>query len=87
MPNIKSSKKSVRTDKIKTSSNTSYTSRVKNGMKKLEKAIKENDKEKASSTLKTTLANIDKCDSKGLMKKNTCDRQKARLNKKVKEMN
>ncbi len=87
MPNIKSSKKSVRTDKIKTSSNTSYTSRVKNGMKKLEKAIKENDKEKASSTLKTTLANIDKCASKGLMKKNTCDRQKARLNKKVKEMN
>ena len=86
MPNIKSSKKSVRTDKIKTSSNTSYTSRVKNGMKKLEKAIKENDKEKASSTLKTTLANIDKCASKGLMKKNTCDRQKARLNKKVKEM-
>lgn len=87
MPNIKSSKKSVRTDKIKTSSNTSYTSKVKNGMKKLEKAIKENDKEKASSTLKTTLANIDKCASKGLMKKNTCDRQKARLNKKVKEMN
>ncbi len=87
MPNIKSSKKSVRTDKIKTSSNTSYTSRVKNGMKKLEKAIKENDKEKASATLKTTLANIDKCASKGLMKKNTCDRQKARLNKKVKEMN
>ena len=87
MPNIKSSKKSVRTDKIKTSSNTSYTSRVKNGMKKIEKAIKENDKEKASSTLKTTLANIDKCASKGLMKKNTCDRQKARLNKKVKEMN
>jgi small subunit ribosomal protein S20 len=87
MPNIKSSKKSVRTDKIKTSSNTSYTSKVKNGMKKLEKAIKENDKEKASTTLKTTLANIDKCASKGLMKKNTCDRQKARLNKKVKEMN
>ena len=87
MPNIKSSKKSVRTDKIKTSSNTSYTSRVKNGMKKLEKAIKENDKEKASSTLKTTLANIDKCASKGLMKKKNCYRQKARLNKKVKEMN
>ena len=87
MPNIKSSKKSVRTDKIKTASNTSYTSRVKNSMKKLEKAIKENDKEKATATLKTTLSNIDKCASKGLMKKNTCDRQKARLNKKVKEMN
>ena len=45
MPNIKSSKKSVKTDKVQTASNTSYTSRVKNSIKKLEKAIKENDKE------------------------------------------
>ena len=67
MPNIKSSKKSVRTDKIKTSSNTSYTSRVKNGMKKLDRAIKANDKSQAEEILKTTLANIDKCASKGLM--------------------
>ena len=44
MPNIKSSKKTVKTDKVKTVSNTSYTSRVKNGMKRLEKAVKENDK-------------------------------------------
>lgn len=87
MPNIKSSKKTVRTDKVKQSSNTSYLSRVKNGMKKLDKAVKENEKEKAENILKTTLSNIDKCASKGLMKKNTCDRQKARLNKKVKEMN
>ncbi len=87
MPNIKSSKKSVRTDKIKTSSNTSYDSRVKNGMKKLDRAIKAGDKAGAEEILKTTLANIDKCASKGLMKQNTCDRQKSRLNKKVKEMN
>ena len=45
MPNIKSSKKSVKTDKVQTASNTSHTSRVKNSIKKLEKAIKENDKE------------------------------------------
>ena len=44
-------------------------------------------KAKANDLLKSTLSNIDKCASKGLMKKNTCDRQKARLNKKVKEMN
>ena len=87
MANIKSSKKSVRTDRIKTNSNTSYTSQVKNGMKKLVKAVKANDKEKANEILKTTLATIDKCASKGLMKQNTCDRQKARLNKIVKEMN
>ena len=87
MPNIKSSKKSVGTDIIKKISNTSYLSKVKNDMKKLEKAVKEADKEKAQGILKTALSDIDKCASKGLMKQNTCDRQKARLNKKVKEMN
>lgn len=87
MANIKSAKKSVRTDKIKTASNTSYTSKVKNGIKKLEKAIKEKNQETATNVLKTTLADLDKATSKGLIKKNTCDRQKSRLNKKVKEMN
>ena len=87
MPNIKSSKKSVKTDKVQTAANTSYTSRVKNSIKKLEKAVKTNDKEQANGILKTAISNLDKCASKGLIKKNTCARQKARLNKKVKEMN
>ena len=87
MANIKSAKKSVKTDKVKTASNTSYTSKVKNGMKKIEKAVKEKNLEAAKAQLKTTMADLDKCSSKGLIKKNTCDRQKARLNKTVKEMN
>ena len=81
MANIKSAKKSVKTDKIKTASNTSYTSKVKNGMKKLEKAVKEKNLDAAKAQLRTTMADLDKCSSKGLIKKNTCDRQKARLNK------
>ena len=52
-----------------------------------ENNAKENDKEKANGILKTAVSNLDKCTSKGLIKKNTCARQKARLNKKVKEMN
>ena len=87
MPNIKSSIKSIKTDKKKTEANTAYTSKVKNGKKKIEKAIKEKNLESASLELKKTMAAIDKCCSKGLMKKNTCDRQKSRLNKKIKEMN
>ena len=59
MPNIKSSKKSVKTDRVQT----------------------------ANKELKNVIANIDKACSKGLVKKNTCARQKSRLNKKVKEMN
>ena len=86
MPNIKSSKKSAKTDKAQAEANTVYTSRVKNSMKKLEKAVKNKETAVAKAELSTTIKNIDKAVSKGLMKKNTADRQKARINKIVKEM-
>lgn len=87
MPNIKSSKKSVKQDIKTTIANNIYTAKVKNSMKKVEKAILAKDQELANTELKKFICNIDKACSKGLIKKNTCDRQKARLNKKVKEMN
>ena len=86
MPNIKSSKKSVKTDAKTTILNNVYTAKVKNSIKKCEKAIKDGNKEVATETLKIVISNIDKACSKGLIKKNTCDRQKARLSQKVKEM-
>ena len=86
MPNLKSSKKSVKQDIITTEANNVYTAKVKNSIKKVEKAIASNDKELASKELNTVISNIDKACSKGLIKKNTCNRQKSRLNKKVKEM-
>ena len=87
MPNIKSSKKSVKQDAKTTMANNVYTAKVKNSIKRTEKAILAKDKDLASKELNTFIANIDKACSKGLIKKNTCDRQKSRLNKKVKEMN
>ena len=87
MPNIKSSKKSVKQDIKTTEANNCNTARVKNSIKKVEKAIISKDNELANAELKNFVCNIDKACSKGLIKKNTCDRQKARLNKKVKEMN
>lgn len=86
MPNIKSSKKSVKTDALQTVANNNYSARVKNSIKRCEKAIKDNNSELANKELKTVIANIDKACSKGIVKKNTCARQKSRLNKKVKEM-
>ena len=86
MPNIKSSKKSVKQDIVTTIANNVYTAKVKNSIKKVEKAIEAGNQELASTELKKFISNIDKACSKGLIKKNTCDRQKARLNKKVKEM-
>ncbi len=87
MPNIKSAKKTVSTSMKTSEANTVYTSRVKNSIKSLEKAILNKDKEAANAELKIAITNIDKCASKGLMKQNTCDRKKARLNKKVKGSN
>ncbi len=86
MPIIKSSKKSVKTDKVQTESNNFYVKTVKNAIKNTEKAIKNNDSETAKANYKTTVQAIDKACSKGLIKKNTCARQKSRLNKKIKEM-
>ncbi len=86
MPNIKSSKKSVKQDIKTTEANNVYTAKVKNSNKRVEKAIIDKDKDLANTELKKFICNIDKACSKGLIKKNTCDRQKARLNKKVKEM-
>ncbi|MDD3896072.1 MAG: 30S ribosomal protein S20 [Bacilli bacterium] len=86
MPNIKSAKKSVKTTAIISSKNKIYTSRIKNSIKKIETAVKNKDKEAANDELKHAIQYIDKAASKGLIKQNTCDRQKSRLNKKVKEM-
>ncbi len=86
MPIIKSSKKSVKTDKVQTVANNFYTKTVKNAIKNTEKAIANKDKETATLNYQTTVKAIDKACSKGIIKKNTCARQKSRLNKKIKEM-
>ena len=86
MPIIKSSKKSVKTDRLQTVANNVYTKTVKNAIKNTEKAIAKNDIEAAKSGLATTIKSIDKATSKGLIKKNTAARQKSRLNEKVKNM-
>ena len=87
MPNIKSSKKSVKQDIKTTIANNVYTAKVKNSIKKIEKAVLANEQEVANTEYKKFVSYIDKACSKGLINKNTCDRQKARLNKKIKEMN
>ena len=86
MPNLKSSKKSVKVITKKTNNNHEYIAKVKNYIKKCDKAINVGDKELATNLFKDVQKSIDGAVSKGLIKKNTADRQKSRLNKKVKEM-
>ena len=86
MPIIKSSKKSVKTDRVKTIANNLYTKTVKNAIKNTEKAIANKDVETAKKTLAFAIKSIDKAASKGLIKPNTAAREKSRLNKKVKDL-
>ena len=86
MPNIKSSKKAVKVIAKKTENNHELKARVKNLIKNCEKAITAADTEKANEIFKEFQKVIDQAVSKGLVKNNTADRQKARLSLKVKNM-
>jgi len=86
MANIKSSKKAIKVIAKKTEANHDYKVRVRNTIKACEKAIAAKDIDAATEAVKKVQKNIDKAVSKGVIKKNTADREKSRLNKKVKDM-
>ncbi len=86
MANIKSSKKAIKVIAKKTLADHDYKARVKNSIKECENAIAAKEVDAATEALKKVQKNIDKAVSKGVMKKNTADREKSRLNKKVKDM-
>lgn len=86
MPIIKSSKKSVKTDKEKTIKNNFYMKTVKNAIKSTDKLVAAKDEKAAKEALAFAIKSIDKAASKGLMKKNTAAREKSRLNKNVKDL-
>ncbi len=86
MPNIKSSKKAVKVIAKKTAENHEYQAKVKNYIKKCDKAITAKDQKTAESLYQDVQKSIDKAVAKKLVSKNTSDRQKARLSKKIKAM-
>lgn len=86
LANIKSSKKAIKVIAKKTENNHELKARVKNLIKETEKAIANNDKEKANTLFKDVQKHLDQAVSKGLVKSNTSDRQKSRLSNKVKNM-
>ena len=86
MANIKSSKKAIKVIAKKTLENHEYKARVRNSIKACEKAILAKDVDKAQEEVLKVQKNIDKAVAKGIVKKNKADREKSRLNKKVKDM-
>ena len=86
LANIKSSKKAIKVIAKKTDNNHELKARVKNLIKDTEKAIINADKENADKLFKDVQKYLDQAVSKGLIKSNTADRQKARLACKVKNL-
>ena len=82
MPNIKSAKKRVLVTKKSTILNNDVNASMKTAIKKVEKAI---NKEEAMAKLPEAIKKIDNAASKGVIKANTRDRYKTRLNKLVNE--
>ena len=83
MPNIKSAKKRVLTNKRKEEENILVDSRMKNSIKKLEKTIKEGNLEESKKLLDATFKNIDKAQNINIVHKNKAARLKSRLTKSV----
>lgn len=86
MPNLKNAKKAILVTAKKQSTNNDYAARMKNSIKKVEKAVASKDKEKATSSLKVAIKAIDKATKSGVTSKNTSARNKSRLTKKVNSM-
>ena len=86
MANIKSSKKAIKVIAKRTDNNHEPKMRVHNLIKNIEKEIASDNKENATALLKDLQKYIDKAVSKGLIKKNTANREKSRVNEKIKNM-
>ena len=83
MPNLKNADKKVKVNAVKKQSNNEYKTSMRTAIKNVEKAVNENDKEKANETLKTAIKKIDKATKKGVIHTNKGARDKSRLTKKV----
>lgn len=86
MPNMKNAEKKILIDAKREVSNNNYEATMKSSIKKVEKAVASNDKEKAKDALKNAIKSIDKATQSGVSSKNKSARNKSRLTKKVNSM-
>lgn len=82
MPNIKSAIKRVKINENKNAQNSAFKSAMRTAVKKFEVAVEQND-ENATDLFKNAVKQLDKAVTKGVIHKNTANRQKARLAKKL----
>ena len=81
MPITKSAKKALRGSLVKKAMNDRNKKNIKESVKKIEKLVKEKNKDEAKKLLPEAYSAIDKAAKKGVIKKNTASRKKSRLAK------
>jgi len=81
MPITKSAKKALRGSFVKKAMNDRNKKNIKETVKKIEKFVKEKNKAEAKKLLSEAYSVIDKAFKRGVIKKNTASRKKARLSK------
>ncbi|GBU09700.1 30S ribosomal subunit protein S20 [Gammaproteobacteria bacterium] len=84
MANTAQAKKRVRQAEKSRLANNAYRSMMRTYIKKVLKAIKENDKDNANVCMKQAQAMLDKAVTKGLVHKNKAGRSVSRLNARIK---
>mgnify|MGYP000246339856 CR=1 FL=1 len=84
MPITTSAKKAIRVSKRKKVLNDRRTKNMKEAVKNLEKGVKAGKKEDAAKMISKAFQAIDKAAKRGVIKKNTASRKKARLARLIK---
>ena len=83
MPNIKSAKKRVKIAEKKNLRNRMVKSALKTELRKFEQALASNDAARAGTELQNAMSALDRAASKGVIHKNSADRRKAQLSRRV----
>lgn len=83
MPNVKSAKKRVKTNKRDTVRNRTAKSALRSALKKVRTALEGEDKAAVDASLPTALRLIGRTAKKGIIHKNKAARQESRLMRKV----
>lgn len=86
MANHKSAAKKARRDEVRNLRNKSWRSRLRTGMKTFRSLVDSGKREDAAALLCSTLGMIDSTAKAGVIKDNTADRYKSRLQKAFNKM-
>jgi small subunit ribosomal protein S20 len=87
MPNTKSAKKQLRKDNKRTAQHLPIKEELKKTLKKTHKSIETGNKEEVNKLKQEATKAIDKAAKMKVIKKDTADRYKSRLQKKINKIN